>query len=154
MPQILLQLFREKGRLRRLPYWLGVGLVVGCFALGILIFETMQVGAGLRRSGLMLFFAALLAWLGGRRLSDIGASPWVARVVIFVSGATPSLMFYLVMNDRVPLNGAILVTGAVIMFASACLIILGFIPGKRGANRYGPAPDERMALTQAVETFE
>ncbi|PRH84114.1 hypothetical protein C5L14_29000 [Labrys okinawensis] len=154
MPRVLVQLFRERGRLRRLPYWLGLLLVAGCFALGIRVFETLQLGAGLRRSGLLAFFAILLAWLAGRRLSDIGASPWIARAVIFASGAAPSVLYYLAMNDRVPLGIAITLTSAAMMFASACLLVLGLIPGGRGANRYGPTPEERKALANAARAFE
>jgi uncharacterized membrane protein YhaH (DUF805 family) len=147
------QLFGFRGRLRRLDWWvLGIltGLVDGVIGtllrLGFAAADPPAGSIALPVAGLVLgapFLWIYLA-LNAKRMHDLNWPAWPVIVVTLVLEAcalTPvgTLGWF---DTLLPI-GALSVTVLDVVnwtFVLAVLIVLGFIDGTRGPNRFGPSP--------------
>jgi uncharacterized membrane protein YhaH (DUF805 family) len=137
-------LFSFRGRLSRLPYWIGTLISVVVMA-GVMVLLSSQVhtisGWGIAVCALLF---AMMLWavlaLASKRLRDRGKGfGWLAFYLLlppaieFLGGTTGSYGI------------AIAVSLVSIGISIAGLIDMGFLRGTRGANRFGGDPLERPA---------
>jgi uncharacterized membrane protein YhaH (DUF805 family) len=128
--------FSFEGRLRRRSYWLrsiAAGLAVGALggaAIGLRPLSTPAFYA----LGALSLGAGLWVWasLSVRRFHDHGRNGWLGLGAMASAGAIGSLGQYL--GVGLP---AMTLASAV---GLALFVYLGFVPGTRGPNAYGPDP--------------
>ncbi|MBL8556032.1 MAG: DUF805 domain-containing protein [Phenylobacterium sp.] len=83
--------------------------------------------------------------LAARRLHDLGRSAWWLLVLYVLPLAVPLIIYNLLSPSwRDTLFGWVSVATFVIVLGG--LVVLGFVAGNAGPNRYGADPKGRMAL--------
>lgn len=112
------ELLKFDGRIRRMGWWIaGIGMgIVGS------VFEWIRDADNSIILTIVFGILALIVWIIGislsvRRFHDLGYTGW------------------LVLINVIPLVGWLIT-----------LVMLGFMPGDQGANKYGPPPREGSIL--------
>jgi uncharacterized membrane protein YhaH (DUF805 family) len=137
---VQLDLISFRGRLARKPYWVGMGVLIGLWAVA--------TQTGLEDTNWAYLFDLediLVAALIGRRMRDFGWSPfWAWLGVAIVQIAVPIALLVARGSPSEAPGFAPDIPPAVENPAFILLFILigvaGLIKGAPGANRYGPAP--------------
>ncbi len=147
------ELFRFRGRMGRKVFWLGfLGLIVLAFLL-LGAFAPMMRTTGMD-GGERVFLLVMqiitfvyLAWLMIRRLHDINLSGWWFLLLgpLPILAATNINSVYQYIPQTYEAQQAALPWISVVEFGSYALllgglIVLGFIRGTAGPNKYGPSP--------------
>lgn len=157
-----MDLFSFSGRANRMDFWLVsvgltflqllitllAGLMIGMLALHWLPPDQQPIAAlGFRLIVQLLFLWPITAlavrrshdrnmsgwWYGASALFGLG--PMIAAVAVELSGIPEG------QTETLILGGLSLAQLAIWL---VFLVILGFLPGTRGANRFGPAPNSRQ----------
>jgi uncharacterized membrane protein YhaH (DUF805 family) len=124
-------------RLDRKTYWMAVGVLV---ALSVAL--SFVPGS---RTGISGVSTVLLIRIYAGRLHDLGRSAWWQLVLY-------ALMIGVLVWALAARQPAALGIGAAFLIQLAFIVVLGVIPGTRGANRFGPSPGQPTPM-QLAETF-
>lgn len=162
LPKVIAFLLFPAGRLRRVGFALGVvGSIATIFGLAVLwnhvppiyhLKEIVEVGPFI-----VLWTKAVLT---SRRLHDIGLTGWLSFPGLFAfafaafARYTPELyeaLYKLVPGPATDISA----WGSTIFAISICLalvgdLVLGFIPGRKGANAFGPSPGKTTSIVPDI----
>jgi uncharacterized membrane protein YhaH (DUF805 family) len=133
-------LFSFKGRARRLHYWL-TSLAVAAIAVLLVVLQLKVLGT--IGGALSLLIIIPVVWIsfavGVRRLHD-REKPWWWVLIFFVLPSALTAPMEQLDETTMP-STPVLVLGLMgVAIGIWGLIELGFLPGTRGENRYGPDP--------------
>ncbi len=160
--------FTSKGRISRKEYWLkGVLLLLGLYLLAYVVILALgfAVGAvagqtvGMAVAGLLaipLIIAILWASIcvAAKRFHDRNMSGWWYLYFMLMAVAAYAVMVVpiMVLGEGNPIAGIISVIGllAYIAVSLVSLVIVGFLPGAKGPNQYGPDPLDPTGGTAAT----
>lgn len=160
--------FSAKGRISRKQFWLNFVLpMLGVYLVVAIVVGGLMAVAGGGDNPAILGLVGLIAlpvyigvvWasvcVGSKRFHDRNMSGWWVLWFMLIGIAIVVLQqgAILVMG---PEAGAIviLLLSLVSLIASiAQLVILGFLPGTKGPNQYGPDPLDPNAAASAEEVF-
>ena len=158
-----MDMFSFSGRASRMEFWLlGIGLalvqlvilmLVGTIGGSLLasVLDPAQVEWAVTALTVVIvlaFFWPITA-VAVRRSHDRNLSGWwygLYAVLSLALSAWDQSLLVRTVPDQSPEVTAILVLGLLdLAILLLFLVILGFLPGTRGANRFGPAPNSRRA---------
>lgn len=126
------------GRMARGPFWvlmIASFLVLYVAAVGIFILWRGILGQIDANPAILL--AATWLWVpfatGGKRLQDMGWSRWWVLIPMAIGAALTSIFY--------PVAGVMwMFVGGAGIIGLCALATLGFVPGSKGPNAYGPEP--------------
>ena len=160
--------FSAKGRICRKDFWLKYVLVM----LGVYVVFALVIGglgAVLAQSGsveavgllglvaLPIYIAMIWVYVcvSAKRFHDRNMSGWWALWFILISLAPSAIQFgaMAAMGPEASAPIVILAGLLALVIAIAQIVILGFLPGTKGPNQYGPDPLDPNAAASAEEVF-
>ncbi len=123
------------GRLNRRSYWLGMA------ALAAIASATLVLprATGVQTAGALIALV-VAQWLGRSRLRDLGVSPWWILLTFpaaLVGGLLGMIAEVILRQSSASLAGSAIGAG-LLLFGP--YVAIGFLPGQRRRNRYGPPP--------------
>ncbi len=153
--------FSAKGRVSRKDYWLRFVLpLIGVYILVVAVLAGLAVALG--DAGAIIGLLAIpiyiaIVWasvcVAAKRFHDRNWSGWWVLYFMLISFAIVAVQYAGIFLLGETLGGIIaLITGlASIGVAIWQLVLLGFLPGDKGPNQYGPDPLDPNGGT--AETF-
>ena len=144
--------FTFNGRIARKPYWWGLLVSAG---LSNFHGEAQGWPWAQLAIGLQIIVVGYQACLSARRLHDIGLSAWwrspLLAAQIFLFSTLLLIPGELLARFLTSLGAPRLLGFAILGLGGALLLfdgVIGLIPGRKEANRYGPAPIPGPVLGQ------
>ena len=169
--------FSAKGRVCRKDYWIKYILMI----MGVSIVFSLLVGALMAAGGatgggapsmimlaiagiLYVVFSIAVTWVqvcvSAKRFHDRNMSGWWvlwSMLIILAMYAIMGFGAFLMESSggSNPIGGILMAVGgfAVFAVAIALFVILGFLPGTKGPNQYGPDPLDPTGTEAAAEVF-
>jgi len=160
--------FNAKGRISRKEYWLkGVFLLLGLYLVAYLVILALAVAvgavageAGAAIVGGLLAIPLVIAvvWAGvcvaSKRFHDRNMSGWWYLYFMLMALAAYAVMVVpmLTLGEDNPIAGIFALVGglAYLAIGITSLVILGFLPGTKGPNKYGADPLDPTGGTAAT----
>lgn len=124
------------------------GLMIGMLALSWLAPEQKLIAAGVFGLIVQLLFFWPISAVAIRRSHDRNMSGWwYGAYALFGLGAGAAAMSLALLSIPEGENETLIFDALNVVHGAASLVllvILGFLPGSPGANRFGPAPNSRQ----------
>jgi uncharacterized membrane protein YhaH (DUF805 family) len=157
-----MEMFSFSGRANRMDYWLVsiglsflqvlitllAGLMIGMLALSWLPPDQEQIAAGVFGLIVQLLFFWPITAVSVRRSHDRNMSGWwYGASALFVLGTVVVAVALQLLGVPEGENEALIFDAlnlAQIAISLVFLVILGFLPGTPGTNRFGPSPNSRQ----------